>query len=492
MPVSSRRMVRVAALVLGAGLVTAPTATWANPTAVTATPATAVAAGHPGKVVSAYYADWDVYARGYYVKDIPADKLTVIQYAFGVPTFDKATGAVGCDVLDPWADYQMPYWSGDNTVNGVADDPSNPDQHLFGAFNQLRQLKAAHPGLKVEISLGGWTKSTWFSSVAATPDRRQAFVRSCLDTFIRGNLPGGGWPAQAGGTGAAAGVFDGIDLDWEYPNAVGDGNVDFGPADVYHATQLANEFRRQLDALGRANHTRYLLTAATPAAARSSQYYDLGAFAGQLDWVNLMTYDFNIPSGPLAAPDTLFTGDPRDPNAADPTWNTVGTVNWYLHHGVPANKIVVGVPFYANQYLRTAGLYAPHDSSGLDPNTLQWDSTNHPTYHDLIDVAKVLTPDGTAQGGFTRHWDGYAGEPWLYGPAISHDLCAVPRGGDFSCAQPYTESTSTVITYDDPRAMAERTDLVRTAGLRGVMAWEISQDSNDHALLNQLDAVLAP
>ena len=144
----------------------------------------------PKKVVTAYFADWNVYGRGYYVKDIPVTKLNVIQYAFGVPGYDEATGAASCDVLDPWADYQQVYWSGDNTVDGVADDPSNPDQHLFGSFNQLRKLKAANPHLKVQISLGGWTKSTWFSTLASTPELRTAFVASCIDTFIKGNLPG--------------------------------------------------------------------------------------------------------------------------------------------------------------------------------------------------------------------------------------------------------------------------------------------------------------
>lgn len=489
MPRCSRRPHRpalLAALVLGIGMIWPPTTTLAA----------SAPTGPADRVVSAYFADWDVYGRGYYVKDIPADKVTVIQYAFGVPTFDPDTGAVGCDVLDPWADYQMVYWSGANTVSGVPDDPNDPDQHLFGAFNQIRQLKAAHPGLKVEISLGGWTKSTWFSSVAATPERRESFVRSCLDRFILGNLPTGGWPAQAGGPGAAAGVFDGIDLDWEYPTERADGNVGYGPADRHNATLLVQEFRRQLDELGRARGTRYLLTAALPATARSTADFELAPFVARLDWANVMTYDFNIPSGPVAAPDTLFTADPRDPHADDPTWNTVGTVDWYLRHGVPAHKIVVGVPFYANQYLRTTGgdhgLYAPFDSSGLDPNTLAWDATPHPTYHDLVDVAGVVTPDGTGQGGFTRYWNGYAGEPWLYSPAAGHDLCAVPRGGDGGCAAPYHDTTTTVITYSDPRSLAERTDLVRREGLRGVMAWEISQDSDDHALLGQLATVLSP
>src|SRR3954454_2156454 len=233
--------------------------------ALVATPAAAHGSSHPspdapGKVVSAYFADWDVYGRGYYVKDIPADKLNVIQYAFGVPGFDPATGTPSCNVLDPWADYQQVYWTGDNTVDGVADDPSDPDQHLFGSFNQLRKLKAANPHLKVEISLGGWSKSTWFSTVASTPELRQSFVASCIDTFIKGNLPGGGWNEGAGGDGAAAGVFDGIDLDWENPGKDPGNGAHHSPADRANATLPLQEFRRQLDAFGKQTETRYLLT----------------------------------------------------------------------------------------------------------------------------------------------------------------------------------------------------------------------------------------
>jgi chitinase len=470
----SKRLAAMTALVVGTTLAAMPA------TAASAHPAP----GGPAKVISAYFADWDVYGRGYYVKDIPADKVNVIQYAFGVPSFDPASGAVGCNILDPWADYQQVYWTGDNTVDGVADDPGNLDQHLFGNFNQLAKLKAAHPGLKIEISLGGWTKSTWFSSLAATPDRRQQFAAACIDTFIKGNLPGGGWPEGAGGAGAAAGLFDGIDLDWEYPTAVAGGNVDPTPADRHNATLLAKEFRDQLDAYGATTGKHYLLTAALPAASSATKYYEIGAISRYLDWDNVMTYDYNVPGGAVAAPDTLFGYDPRDPGHADWTWNTTGTVLNYLANGVPASKIVVGVPFYGNQYINvsggTHGLYGTFDNTGLDANQLGFDIAPQPTYHDLVDGAGVIDADGNvvAGTGWTGYWDFPGGEPYLNNPAATHNLAGGPV------------VTNTVVTYTSPRSIAERTALIQALDLRGAMVWELSQDSNAGALIGALQPVL--
>jgi chitinase len=46
------------------------------------------------------------------------------------------------------------------------------------------------------------------------------------------------------------------------------------------------------------------------------------------------------------------------------------------------------------------------------------------------------------------------------------------------------------ISYDDPHSVAERTQAVRTMHLRGAMVWEVSQDSDDHALLGALSPLL--
>src|SRR5205085_6074587 len=104
--------------------------------AATAIPGVAAGASQPGQVRAVFFANWDRYARGYFVNQIPAGRLNVIDYAFALPTADGK-----CALSDPWSDYQAPTWSGDNSVDGVADDPSDPNQHVFGNFNQLLKLK---------------------------------------------------------------------------------------------------------------------------------------------------------------------------------------------------------------------------------------------------------------------------------------------------------------------------------------------------------------
>lgn len=460
-----------AATVVAAGLI------GAAPAQASTTPAVPDVAEN---VVTAYFTSWSVYDRQFFVKDIPADKMNVIQYAFGDATYDPATGAVGCDSLDPWADYQMVYWGGENSVDGQADTVGD-NGNLYGDFNQLKKLKAQNPHLKVQISLGGWTKSKWFSTLASTPELRSAFAAACIDTFIKGNLPTGGWPEDAGGEGAAAGIFDGIDLDLEYPTAVADGNYNPSPADRANAAALAKEFRTQLDAHGATTGTHYLLTAALPAAKSSTKYYELAKFAKHLDWVNVMSYDYNVASSNVAAHNSLFGYDPRDPNAKDPTWNTVGTVGYYLLQGVPRSKIVVGMGFYGQQWLRTGtknnGLYTAYDNRGLSADSLLADSAFQPSFRALVDAGYVSADGTTGGAGYTVGLNILAGEPYLYSAAAEHpNLTTGP------------ETVRTVITFTNPRSIAQRVKLIEKLGLRGAMVWELSQDTDDHALMG----VVAP
>src|SRR3990170_49323 len=164
--------------------------------------------GHGSQRGVGYYTQWGGYDRNFLVSDLvkngSAQKLTHVNYAFG---FLDEQGK--CVSSDPWADYQRPF-TAEQSVSGRADESG---QALAGNLNQLKQLKQKFPKLRVSISLGGWTGSKYFSNAALTLASRAAHVKSCLDLWIKGNLPGA--------PGAAKGVFDGIDLDWEWPGSEG-------------------------------------------------------------------------------------------------------------------------------------------------------------------------------------------------------------------------------------------------------------------------------
>ncbi len=438
----------------------------------------AAAAARPGQpapqnVRSVFFANWDRYARNYFVNQIPAAKINQIEYAFAFPT------ATGCALSDAWSDYEAPS-SAATSVDGVADDSSNPNQHVFGNFNQLLKLKAAHPGLRVEMSIGGWTGSTWFSDAAATPASRRTFVKSCLDLLIRGNLPNDPvniWPPQSGGAGVAAGLFDGVNIDWEYPGIDPGNGAHHAAGDRHNATLLLKEFRHQLDEYGDVTGKHYLLTVDIPGGnVNSSGSWELHQVADTVDWIDLMAFDFHGSWDPLTDFNSPFLPDPAEPpvgnGAIQWTWNTAGSVAYFLLNGVPADKLALGIPFYGKEYVGVGGanhgLYQPH---GPAPGN------DSPTYHDLVDTGLAdanLTPIGptAANGagagvnGFTRYFNVFAGAaPWLYNPALN--------GGTF-------------ISYVDPKAVGERIALVHALGLRGAFAWEVSNDDNAGDLVNAL------
>jgi chitinase len=432
------------ALVVGCLLAGAAPVSAADPAAVTASK----------RVVVGYFANWSIYGRGYYPKDIPAGLYTHVNYAFARPTSDGK-----CASLDPWADWQRPF-SAAESVAGVADVGG---QTLKGNFNQLRQLKAAHPKLRLLMSIGGWTESEYFSNIALTADSRRKFVRSCLNLFIKGNLPYDGENSSGtGGPGVAKGIFDGIDIDWEYPARQGAGGNAVRPEDRTNVTLLFREFRRQMDAIGVKTGKHYLLTAAIPAGYTAGKSYELPKVADTLDWLNLMAYDLHGAWDATTNFNSPFRLDPADPNGSA-ALTVKGSVRYMLDHGVPPSRLVVGVPFYGVQW---TGARANHHGLFQAYNS----SPGNPSYHQLVDLSKLVTSpaNGAApvgRKGYTRYWNNAAGEPWLWKPS------ATGAG-----------KTGSVITYDDPASLAKRVRLVKNLGLRGLMCWELSQDSDGRAL----------
>ncbi|MEV4100133.1 glycoside hydrolase family 18 protein [Nonomuraea sp. NPDC049649] len=402
--------------------------------ALTVTALPAEAAGDRFKRV-AYFVQWGIYGRDYHIKDVDtsgaAAKLTHINYAFGFVDADAT-----CYSPDPWADWQRPV-PAEQSVDGVADEPG---QALNGNLNQIRKLKAKHPRLKALISLGGWTGSKHFSDAVLTPESRAKLASSCIDLWLRGNLPG----LEPG---AGAGVFDGIDLDWEWPGSSGaDGNV-IRPEDKRNFTLFVEELRAQLDAYSRDAE----LTAFLPAAAaKIDAGFEVRRVFDLLDFATVQGYDlrgnWELQTGHQA---NLFT-DHRDPNEV--RYSVDQTVRDYLRRGAPARKLVIGVPAYGQGWTGVArpkrGLYQP--ATGPAPG--KW-AAGVEDYKDLV------TKPGK------RHRDLLTGTMWLY------------DGNEFW-------------SYDDPAVMLQKAAYIRLKGLGGAMLWSIDQDDSRASLTSALHKAL--
>lgn len=406
----------------------------ANSTQISAR--TSVATGGGGnKRVIGYFTQWGIYGRNYQVKDIEssgaAGYLTHINYAFGnvrnnvcevgkTIASNESTGEGG----DAFADYTKSFAAG-QSVDGVGD---TWDQPLRGNWNQLKKLKAKHPGLKVLISLGGWTWSRGFAS-AARPENRQAFVASCIDAYIRGNLP---VTDGAGGTAAAAGVFDGIDIDWEYPAACG---LACGTAEErQNYTALLAEFRRQLDAV----RSGLLLTVAVGAGVDKVRVTDPNLYAASVDYINVMTYDFHGTWDTKTNHHSALFSSTADPSTGDQRYyNSNDAMQAFLDRGVPASKLNMGIGFYGRGWTGVSNA-----NNGLYQNG----SAAPGTYEAGNEDYKVLR--------------GRAGTSYIDSQARAH----------------WKYDGNTFWSYDNPAIVTEKMNYVKVQGLGGAFFWEFSGD----------------
>ncbi len=381
-------------------LALAATLACVRPTPVTA-PA---AADYPMRVVG-YLASWGVRSKGTRIAALPAKDLTHIFYAFA-KIGDDGRVMLG----DPCVDIGA-------CVPATALDSG-------GNFAELRRLKANNPHLKLVISVGGWTGSGKFSDAALTDSSRRLFAESAIDVFIR----------------QTSGLFDGIDLDWEYPVSGGLDTNAKRPADRENFTLLLGELRRQLDAEGAMDEKHYELAIAASASPRAIRNLEIERVAALLDFINVMTYDYHAGSTQtnFNAPLYAAAGDPT------PGFNVDVTMRAFLDAGVPAQKLLVGIPFYARAYgsvpAANNGLFQP--------------GTGRPSEWRAGDGDwRVLSQTRVKNPRYVRYWESWARVPYLYDTV-----------------------SGTWVTYDDPESVGEKVRYVREHGLGGVMIWELGGD----------------
>ncbi|WP_194473409.1 glycoside hydrolase family 18 protein [Bradyrhizobium sp. CCBAU 51753] len=366
-------------------------------------------------VIAGYVAPWKVRTGGASIRTIPVRELTHLMYAFGV---------ISAEGLAELAD---------RCLDAGACDGAAPPSPFGGNFAQLAELKRINPRLRILISLGGWTGSKYFSGAAATPISRARFAQSVIDGFFR----------------AYPGLFDGVDVDWEFPVSGGrPGNLE-RPEDRSNFTLLIAELRRRLSEFSALERRELELTIAVSAVPDKIVNLEAAALARLVDRINLMAYDYHAGSAVAGFNAPLFAcvGDPS------PDLNVDASVNALIRAGVAPAKVTLGVAFYGR-----AVADVPPENNGLFQKgttaSAEWGGSDGIDYRDLVARLPV-------EQGFRRYWSDEAQVPWLY-----------------------DAERRIWISYDDPLSIARKAMYARARALAGIMIWDLFAD--DGSLLAAL------
>jgi len=408
------------------------------------------------KILGGYFEEWSIYYAGYNIANLQqngvADKLTHLLYAFANVT---TTPAPACSIADSWADYVSPYLP---SVSGVP--YSGP---MYGNFAAIQQLKQLHPKLKVLISLGGASAANTaaFVTAASTAAGRQALASSCIDLFVNGNIAAGI---------SAPGLFDGFNIDWEFPAAT----------DTQNFTALLKEFRSQLKALGKTTGKKYVMSFDGPAGSQNYVNIDLRNAAKQVDFITIDGYNY------AGSWDTQTNdASPLFDSKQDPLFgqglDIDSTVNAYLEAGVPPHKYTMGLPLYGAGWTGVPninrGLY--QNSTGPSPvllangTALCTDTSGNTAGCDTLltpGLATYSTLSTLASNGYSNYFDPRRIAVSLYDPT----------GGTF-------------YTYDDPTTAFLKmlyVDLKVPGGLGGAYVWALKDDDANGTMVKTMAAGL--
>ncbi|XP_015914102.1 chitinase-3-like protein 1 [Parasteatoda tepidariorum] len=309
----------------------------------------------------------------------------------------------------------------------------------LGAYNRFNELKKKNSELKTLLAIGGWNEgSTKYSMMARNPSSRKIFVESCVNFLTKYG-------------------FDGLDLDWEYPAARGG-----TPEDKKNFVLLLMELREAF------KPNNMLLTAAVSAGQKTIDgAYDIPALGKYLDFINLMAYDFHGGWDKLTghnAPLYLLPNDSED----NKKLNVDFAVKYWLEKGAPAEKLILGLPFYGRSF------------------TLRDPEQN--------DLNAPITGKGIA-GEFTRE-QGFLGY---------NEICKkleFEKGWNIKVekhiAAPYAVKERQWIGYDDIKSIKTKVNYLIKMNLGGAMIWSIETDDfrgrchgHKYPLLQTINSVLS-
>ncbi|PSW21574.1 chitinase [Photobacterium sanctipauli] len=409
-----------------------------------------MAANKNSPIVATYYPEWKIYNKQKLSpSNLPADKLSHLIYAFlavcgpvdaspnNVRKILKqqcANKPIGTVVLfDQYA-----------TLHAELKGGTSKQVDFKGSFGQLQWLSEQYPALKILPSIGGWTLSEPFHTVALNNQYRQNFVNSTVALLNQ-------YP-----------FFDGIQIDWEYPGGLGlsKRGIDNREQEKHAFTQLISEVRLALDKLEKSNQRSYQLSAAVNASPKHINAIDWKKTAPQLDHLYVMTFDFQGGWSDVAGHHSNLIATPNTPDGH----SAASQVNALIAQGVNRNQIVLGSPFYGRIWQEVEG-FSPTLLEGLASGGASTKGSRGASgIFDYDDIARHFLANKKL--GFEHYYDEKAEAAVLYSPT----------------KQEY-------ISFESARSLKAKTKFVKDNQLAGIFAWEITADY-DTELLNIMHSEL--
>lgn len=369
----------------------------------------------PGNIKVGFFASWDIYTHNYQVSDIYpiAHHLTHIVYAFVKP--DSSTGT--CRLHDEWGDI------GANFEYQTA---------VSGNFKQLQELKRKFPHIKILLSVGGGTYASEFSELAEK-GLLHKFAESCahiLDSYVYYyDNP------ETGRKGSIkfeyAGLFDGIDIDWEFKDFVPEG----------YAKKYAH-FLADLRTCLQKKRKGLLLTVDLQVNPNVYKNLPLVQIAKSIDWFHVMAYDFYSPlndsvglNAPICSLWSVFSID--------------GAFNRIIDLGVSPQKMVMALPLYGYKFDNSNGFLTQYKKTD--------DTDSKAISYSLIQKNFLENP------AFKKQWHPLGKAPSLY-----------------------NKKEKIFISYDDQESMREKVAFAKMKKLKGIALWKLSGDDAHHSLAREV------
>lgn len=365
------------------------------------------------------------------LQDQPSDRskrstdesMKVVCYYISWGIYRAGTAKFTSENIDPFLCTHIIYAFAKLDEKSLTMQPADPNADIkLESFKNVVEVKKKNPKLKVLLAIGGWTDSQGdkYSMLVRDSDKRKEFVKKAVE-FLKQYK------------------FDGLDLDWEFP-VCWQADCKAGPeSDKDDFADLVKELRKAFDK----EKPRLLLTAAVNAGKYvSDRAYDAKSLAKNLDFINVMAYDFhNFMDGKTGhhAPFKYHQGD------SDKYSNVMAAMRyWNEERKVPAKKLILGVPAYGRTFTladpSSHGLFAPVIGPGMKGEfTGENGSLSYMEIRERIDK---------------RGWK----------------LERIAEVG------PYAYHDNQWVGFDDAVSVKEKARFVVSKGYGGVMVWELSSD----------------